>query len=308
MSETAKPNSSTPDLRIFAFVVGAVCATGLLVQLAALKFAAPTPGTSTVVTDAQVVTNPNDPMNAVGYTLYIAAAGVALLLLKKLPVSGLLEYLAALLVWDLTAITAMHFAGLEPLTAAVVGGVFTLVYLRYHPWWLINLCAVAFGAYAAAVLGRNFGLLPAIVLLAATALFDYVAVFRTGHMVSIAQVVKEIDIPLPAVLVVPTGWAFFDGDADLFNDDDAVTIGLGDVVIPAVLVVSAGVWASTGGVELMGVMVPWPALGAIVGVMAGNAGVLYVLLCTDRALPGLPFINTGAVLGFVVGFLPVVVA
>lgn len=290
------------DLLPFLYTVGVFTAISIVVQLAAIRLATPT-GTEAVLAHAQVVSNPQNPINAVGYTIYIVLAGVGILILNRLPTDGVLDYLAAILVWDLSTVIAMSIGGFGPLTAAALGGAFLFAYWEYHPWWLINACAIAFGIYGAAVLGQNFGILPAILVLAGTALYDYIAVFRTGHMLSLADALTSIDAPLPAAIIIPTSTRFFDTRTHELTSEHSVTVGLGDFVIPSLLAVSAAVWTTAPAITLLGVQIPWPALGAIGGVIIGNVGVLYVLARYNRALPGLPFINTGAVIGFLVFFL-----
>nr|MCR5853367.1 presenilin family intramembrane aspartyl protease [Methanophagales archaeon] len=70
---------------------------------------------------------------------------------------------------------------------------------------------------------------------------------------------------------------------------EAFFMGLGDAIIPAILAVSAYRYASFAS-----------AIGSVAGTLAG-----YALLCTfaGRGKPhaGLPFLNSGAILGFLLG-------
>jgi presenilin-like A22 family membrane protease len=84
---------------------------------------------------------------------------------------------------------------------------------------------------------------------------------------------------------------------------DALYIGLGDAVIPTVLVASAAFFLDAGPTfSVAGVSANLPALGAIAGTMAGLAVLLWLVL-KGRAHAGLPLLNGGAIAGYLVGAL-----
>jgi presenilin-like A22 family membrane protease len=91
-------------------------------------------------------------------------------------------------------------------------------------------------------------------------------------------------------------------------DRDALYIGLGDAVIPTVLVASAAFFLDAGPTfSVAGVSANLPALGAIAGTMAGLAVLLWLVL-KGRAHAGLPLLNGGAIAGYLVGALAAGVA
>jgi presenilin-like A22 family membrane protease len=97
----------------------------------------------------------------------------------------------------------------------------------------------------------------------------------------------------------------FEGEApEEFDDRDALFIGLGDAVIPTVLVASAAAFVpeTVPVYELLGVTAPLPALTAMVGTMAGLL-VLMRMVMAGRPHAGLPLLNGGAVGGYLVGAL-----
>ncbi|MEF8853440.1 MAG: presenilin family intramembrane aspartyl protease PSH [Haloarculaceae archaeon] len=93
-----------------------------------------------------------------------------------------------------------------------------------------------------------------------------------------------------------------DGDSDL--DREALFIGLGDAVIPTVLVASAGFFApqSVPAVDLLGFPVALPALTAMAGTMVGLVILLRMVL-KGRAHAGLPLLNGGTIAGYLAGAL-----
>ena len=75
----------------------------------------------------------------------------------------------------------------------------------------------------------------------------------------------------------------------------AYFLGLGDAIIPTILVISANTSLPAGG--FFGVNLP--AIGAMLGTYLG-----FLLLMTtsrDRPQAGLPFLNSGVILGFLAG-------
>ena len=84
---------------------------------------------------------------------------------------------------------------------------------------------------------------------------------------------------------------------------NALFIGLGDAVIPTVLVASAGFFIDSGpSLSVLGVSANPPALGAIAGTMLGLS-VLLGMVLKGRAHAGLPLLNGGAIAGYLFGAL-----
>ena len=94
-----------------------------------------------------------------------------------------------------------------------------------------------------------------------------------------------------------------DEEPDAFGRD-AFFIGLGDAVIPTILVASAAFF-QPGGAALLsvpGVALTLPALGAMVGTLAGLLALMWMVL-EGRAHAGLPLLNGGAIAGYLAGAL-----
>jgi presenilin-like A22 family membrane protease len=81
---------------------------------------------------------------------------------------------------------------------------------------------------------------------------------------------------------------------------DALFIGLGDAIIPSILVASAAFFASADVLSVFGV--PLPALTAMVGSYVGLTVLLWMVL-KGRAHAGLPLLNGGTIAGYIVGAL-----
>jgi presenilin-like A22 family membrane protease len=87
-------------------------------------------------------------------------------------------------------------------------------------------------------------------------------------------------------------------------DRDALFIGLGDAVIPTILVASAAFFSTEAiaTVDVLGRSTPLPAVTAMVGTIAGLVVLLHMVL-NGRAHAGLPLLNGGAIAGYLVGAL-----
>jgi presenilin-like A22 family membrane protease len=81
---------------------------------------------------------------------------------------------------------------------------------------------------------------------------------------------------------------------------DALFIGLGDAIIPSILVASAAFFASSDVLSVFGV--PLPALTAMIGSYLGLTILLWMVL-KGRAHAGLPLLNGGTIAGYIVGAL-----
>ncbi|QLG47715.1 presenilin family intramembrane aspartyl protease PSH [Natrinema halophilum] len=83
---------------------------------------------------------------------------------------------------------------------------------------------------------------------------------------------------------------------------DALFIGLGDAVIPTVLVASAASFLDLPTAAVPGITVNLPALGALIGTLVGLLVLMHMVL-KGRPHAGLPLLNGGAIGGYLLGAL-----
>lgn len=117
---------------------------------------------------------------------------------------------------------------------------------RNPEWYVIDGVGLLVASASSAIFGISLGVLPVLVLLAALAIYDAVAVYRTKHMLSLADTV--IELRLPVLLVIPKrgGYRFRkqaaqfrQASASNKQEREAMFMGLGDLVMPTILVVCA---------------------------------------------------------------------
>jgi presenilin-like A22 family membrane protease len=178
----------------------------------------------------------------------------------------------------------------------------TAFVLFYYPeWWVIDAVGILIGAGAAAIFGISLAVVPTLVLLIGLAIYDFVSVYQTKHMISLAEGV--VDLKLPVLFVLPRNrgyshvkWAQEASNAtgeEKLEKREAFFMGLGDAVIPTVLVVSANSFLAAPAIGLINV----PALGAAVGTIVGYAALMWFVV-KGKPQAGLPFLNSGAIGGF----------
>ncbi|HEX2021211.1 MAG TPA: presenilin family intramembrane aspartyl protease PSH [Candidatus Thermoplasmatota archaeon] len=197
--------------------------------------------------------------------------------------------------------------------AAAIGGLLTALLWWYPEWWVIDATGVLVAAGAAGIFGISFGLLPALLLLAGFAIYDAIAVYRTKHMLDLADSVLELRLPIMFVVPKTRGYSFLEETRRIRPKDEepaeerkpreAMFMGLGDAVIPGVLVVASLVSldpaVAAGG--LSGAMAV--ALATLAGSFLGFLVLMWFVL-KGQAHAGLPLLNGGAIAGFFLALLP----
>ncbi|MFA5347496.1 MAG: presenilin family intramembrane aspartyl protease PSH [Methanoregula sp.] len=172
---------------------------------------------------------------------------------------------------------------------------------KYPEWYIIDSLGILIGAGVASIFGVSLDILPVVVLLILLAVYDAISVYKTKHMITLAEGV--IDLKTPILFVIPKrrDYSFIrDGIGKLDDGGEraAFIIGMGDLIMPSILVVSANVFLK--GWRLLGI-INLPALGAILGSLAG-LGLLLSFVASGKPQAGLPPLNGGTILGFLVGW------
>jgi presenilin-like A22 family membrane protease len=194
-----------------------------------------------------------------------------------------------------------------PLALLIAIGAF-LALLIDPQWYVVDTVGFMAGAALTALLGISFGILPCFILLGALAVYDAIAVYRTKHMIRLADVVTDMKLP---ILMVMPGRADFDYTkapsleahrAAAPEDREVLYMGLGDIVIPGTLVVSAFVWLPAASTFLGVGANLLVALAAMGGSLVGYS-VLMGLVAKGNPQAGLPLLNGGALLGYALGYV-----
>jgi presenilin-like A22 family membrane protease len=189
---------------------------------------------------------------------------------------------------------ALVFADVLAIGGSIVcAGVLVVVLYKFPEWYIIDLCGVIVGAGAIAIFGVSLSVFLVIVLLVILAVYDAISVYKTKHMIDLADTV--MDLKLPVLLVVPKirKYSLIRETKSLkekLKEDeerDAFFMGLGDIVMPGILVVASSTLSN-------GLPV---ALSVLAGTLVGFA-VLMTFVIKGRPQAGLPLLCSGAILGF----------
>jgi presenilin-like A22 family membrane protease len=198
-----------------------------------------------------------------------------------------------------------YFLGL-PIGAAIA--VLALLALIMEPqWYVVDAVAFVAGGALIALLGISFGILPSLILLSALAVYDAIAVYVTKHMISLADVVTEMKLPILMVMPDSADYdytqqgSFKAQRAQPVEQREAVFMGLGDVVIPGTLVASAFVWLPPTLMDGIGANLI-AALAVMGGSLVGYA-ILMWRVSSGNPQAGLPFLNGGAILGYILAYV-----
>ena len=202
-----------------------------------------------------------------------------------------------------------------PLLAALILTTILMILLYVHSeWYVVNTVGVLVGSGVIVMLGVTFVPTLIIVFMIAAAVYDAWAVYRSKHMLDLADTM--IGLRLPILLVAPQekGYSFIDETVSMKQKNevqpapprpmntsqpkkkkgkDAMFMGLGDVIFPGMLVLSAAQYIEgSEGFQI--------AMTTLLGGLIGYF-VLMTYVARGRAQAGLPLLNGGAILGYVIG-------
>lgn len=184
----------------------------------------------------------------------------------------------------------------------------TYIVHKYPEWYVVDTVGLVMGIGATVILGVTFAILPALVLLLILAIYDAISVYKTKHMISLADSV--IDLNLPVLLVIPKKWSYsFRKEKPRLKEQlesgaerEAMFMGLGDIVIPTLLAISALSFLSSSQSELGIAINLLVSIGTMIGILIGFTVLMtYVLKGNPQA--GLPLLNSGAMGGFILTYL-----
>ena len=283
MSESSK----IPVLVMLFFV--------MVVQILALAI---TPAIS--ASGNRVFEDPTSIANPFAYMLLILVFTGLLLLAMKLKrgwiISGFILLSIAVSIYYVMAAFMSPLLSIAP-TLAI------MLLLHFYPeWYIIDAFGILVCAGISSLFGVSMTIPPTLLLLVVLAVYDAISVYKTRHMISLAE--GAIKIKAPLLFVVPKSRDYsFRIDQEISNSPEDTTkrgaffLGLGDAIIPTILVISASWSLPAGGFYGLSL----PVLGAMLGTYLG-----FLLLMTtsrDRPQAGLPFLNSGVILGFLMGCL-----
>jgi len=247
--------------------------------------------------------NPDDPMNIVQFFLTLLLFTGAILLIAKFwkkqliqgVILGAIGFSAFSMLYSLLAFAIPDEWSLLLSIAATTVLVITLI--KYPEWYVIDICGITIAVYAIAILGISLSIFLVIALLIGLAIYDAISVYKTKHMIDLAD--TFLDLRLPVVVVIPKTRSYsliretksLKEKLKSEEEREAFFMGLGDFVMPGILVASTFHNIASNGLLI--------ALSVMVGTLLGFAALIKAVT-TGKPQAGLPYLCSGAIAGYLV--------
>jgi len=188
---------------------------------------------------------------------------------------------------------------LSTIIAILLAILLVVVLYKYPEWYIIDLAGIVIGAGAIAIFGMSLGILLVLIFLIALAVYDAISVYKTKHMIELADTV--MDLKLPVLLVIPKIKKYsliketkrLKEQIEKGEERDAFFMGLGDIVMPGILV--AAVYNSIPD----GLFI---SIGVMIGTLVGFTVLMYFVM-KGKPQAGLPLLCSGAILGYLISSL-----
>jgi len=257
-------------------------------------------------TGLDVFDNPNAPENLIIFFAIMLTVTLTILLIAKywkkqfiqIIILGSIAYTSFFVFYPLLIFAVPYPLSLLLSLAATAALVVALI--KFPEWYIINLCGIVVGVGAIGIFGISLSIFLVIVMLIGLAIYDAISVYKTKHMIDLADAV--MDLKLPVMMVVPKTRTYSmlketKGLKEKLEDQEereAFFMGLGDIVMPGILVVSSYYNIPDNGLLI--------ALSVMIGTLVGFA-VLMSVVIKGKPQAGLPYLCSGAILGYVISSL-----
>lgn len=244
----------------------------------------------------------DDPLNLVYIFVILLVLTAVILLIAKFWKKQLIQFIIIGAIGYTTfwvfrpifqTILPWHIA---MLLSAILAIVLIITLYKYPEWYVIDICGIIVGAGAIAIFGISLGIFLVILLLIGLAIYDAISVYKTKHMIDLADTV--MDLKLPVLLVIPKirNYSLIKETRRLKEqikegeERDAFFMGLGDIVMPGILVAASFRFIENG--------LPI-AISVMIGTLVGFA-ILMTFVIKGKPQAGLPCLGGGAIAGYII--------
>jgi presenilin-like A22 family membrane protease len=195
-------------------------------------------------------------------------------------------------------------------TASLIGllvAVVLMVALIWRPeWYVVNTVGILVGAGVVVMLGVTFVPTLIMIFMILAAIYDAWAVYKSKHMLDLADTMIGLNLPILLVAPQEKGYSMLNEQDSIKplesaqtdgvpkkrkKSKEAMFMGLGDVIFPGMLVVSCIQWIAVSGFAV--------GMGALIGGLVGYFA-LMGFVASGRPQAGLPLLNGGAILGYLI--------
>jgi len=251
-----------------------------------------------------VFDNPNDPMNLLVFFAIMLIVTATILLIAKfwkkqfiqVIILGSIAYTSFFVFYPLLSFMVPN-ATLSSFLSILAAAILVVALIKYPEWYIINLCGIIVGVGAIGIFGISLNIFLVIVMLIGLSIYDAISVYKTKHMIDLADAV--MDLKLPVMLVVPKTREYsllketkgLKEKIEEKEEREAFFMGLGDIVMPGILVASSFYNIPDNGFLI--------ALSVMIGTLVGFA-VLMSVVIKGKPQAGLPYLCSGAILGYMI--------
>lgn len=248
----------------------------------------------------------NDPGNLLVFFVIMMGVTLTILLIAKywkkefiqVIILGSISYTTVFVFYPL--LTYVVSSNLSLILSIIVAAIIVICLVKYPEWYIIDLTGIIVGVGAIGIFGISLGIFLVIILLMGLAIYDAISVYKTKHMIDLADAVMELKLPVMMVVPKIRQYSLIKETKGLKQkieekqEREAFFLGLGDIVMPGILVV-----ATFYNIPENGFLV---AISVMIGTLLGFAA-LMTLVVKGKPQAGLPLLCSGAILGYVVSSL-----
>jgi presenilin-like A22 family membrane protease len=248
--------------------------------------------------------DPNEPTNLIVFFAIMLIVTATILLIAKfwkkqfiqVIILGSIAYTSFFVFYSLLSFMVPN-ATLSSFLSILAAAILVVALIKYPEWYIINLCGIIVGVGAIGIFGISLSIFLVIVLLIGLSIYDAISVYKTKHMIDLADAV--MDLKLPVMLVVPKKREYsllketkgLKEKIEEKEEREAFFMGLGDIVMPGILVASSFYNIADNGFLI--------ALSVMIGTLVGFA-VLMSVVIKGKPQAGLPYLCSGAILGYMI--------
>ena len=270
----------------------------------------------------QAFSDPGDPMIAIYYLLLLLGFTMLFLVLVKFDLGKVMKgiffvSIGFVVFFVATALAAVFLLDAEAvfIIGIVFGALSVVAIWRYPEWYIIDIVGLPMAIGIIALLGLSLSIVPILILLTLLAVYDFLSVYKTKHMLTLAEGVSDMGLPLLIVVPKKLPYSYMDQKISLKEkpednkEREAFLVGLGDVIIPGILASSAFWFISTSDAFAQNPMLPFGIPGYLIVTLATITGAAMGLIALMRLVvkgnphAGLPLLNGGAIGGFFISYL-----
>ncbi len=241
------------------------------------------------VSSLVVASDANEPINALYFMGYVLIGAVVMIIvIRKAPFFPII-FRAVEFMLIATSSSVVFYSALRTIMgyeeSTIIGIVIALIFsgIRLVYPQLKNAAAILATAGVGVVFGVSMGIIPIIIFLILLAIYDYIAVFTTKHMVEMANFVVKKNLALTITSTIP---------GERFGEkEQRVDLGTGDIIAPIMLEIATLGYS------------PNATLFVFVGGVISLSLFLILVWKKKMVLPALPPIVAGMLVSLFIGFL-----